>query len=152
LARLVALAVALFVATFAVSVRQRPRPSLLVPVAAPVLGLLAGLGLGRVLGGPADYPAAVLLVTAAAFLLADDDVDPWEWITIGLGLGLGIGLLRPPFVPAVIMIGVQAVVATSLGLALRNTVGSRMRVQTQHAAAIALVALGIYVFFARLAG
>jgi putative Mn2+ efflux pump MntP len=151
-ARLVALTVALFVATFAVSARQRLRISLLVPIAAPVLGLLAGLGLGRALGGPADYPAALVLVTAAAFLLADDDVDPWAWIGLGLSIGLGIGLLRPPFVPAVIMIGVQALAATSLGLVLGSAVDSRIRVHAQHVAALAVVAIGIYIFLARLAG
>jgi putative Mn2+ efflux pump MntP len=142
--------VALSVATFAVSARPRLRFSQLVASGLPVVGLLAGLGVGRTLGGPADYAGAVLLVAAAALLLADDEAERWAWAASGLGLG--IGLLRPPFVPAVIMIGVQAVVASLLGLTLGGSLSARARLQAQQAAAIAFIAIGIYVFFARLAG
>ena len=177
--RLVAIILPLCLDTFAAATalalagltpRQRLQVSVLFPAAEtamPVLGVVVGLGAARALGAAAGYAAAAMLAATGAFLLAEADetesAAAWRaargWALIGLALGiavdelalgLGIGLLRLSLTAAVIMIGVQAVVATQLGLLVGARLGEHARERAAQLAGFALVALGIFLFFERL--
>lgn len=150
--------------------RQRLQVSLLFPAAEtamPVVGLLIGLAAADAIGAAAAYAAAVVLGGTGAFLLAEaDETQPaagwrlprgWALLALTLGitvdelaLGLGVGLLRLPFTAAVIMIGVQAVVATQLGLLVGGRIAARTRGRAEALAGFALVAIAIFLFFERL--
>jgi len=180
LTRLVAIVLPLCLDTFAASAalglagltaRQRLQVSILFPVAEaamPLLGVVVGLGAAHLVGDIAGYAAAVVLAATGAFLLAEaDDRDyrgAWRsargWALVGLtlgiavdelALGIGIGLLRLSLTAAVIMIGVQAVVASQLGLLVGARLGERAREGAQRVAGFALVSIGIFLFFERLA-
>ena len=153
--------------------RQRLQISLIFPATEtvmPALGLLAGHGLAQAIGGAADYVAAGLVLAVGAFLLAEDETGEVEratrlaraggWAVIlltasialdELALGFSIGLLRLSFLAAVIMIAVQAVVASQLGLLLGGRVGARSRHWAERLAGLALVGIGFFLFFERLA-
>ncbi len=137
----------------------------------PVLGLLVGDGVARAIGGAADYLAAGVLIAVGAFLLAEDESDEGErvgrlahaggWTLIALSagialdelaLGFSIGLLRLSLVAACIMIGVQAVIASQLGLLLGSRVGARLREGAERLAGLVLASIGIFLFFERLSG
>lgn len=180
--RLAALVLPLCLDTFAVSVllgmagltrRQRLQVSLLFPaaeIAMPLLGLLLGHGVAQAIGGGADYLAAGVLIAVGAFLLAEDEDERervgrlaraggWTLIALSVGialdelaLGFSIGLLRLSLVAACIMIGVQAVIASQLGLFLGDRVGARLREGAERVAGLVLAAIGIFVFFERLSG
>jgi manganese efflux pump family protein len=148
--------------------RQRLQISLLFPaaeIAMPVLGLVTGHGLARSIGGTADYVAAGLVAAVGAFLLAEDEsveaeragrlarAGGWAIILLTasialdeLALGLSIGLLRLSFLAAVIMIAVQAIAASQLGLLLGRRVSARLREGTERLAGLALVGIGIFLF------
>jgi putative Mn2+ efflux pump MntP len=180
--RLVALVLPLCLDTFAVSAalgmaglsrRQRLQISLIFPaaeIAMPVLGLLAGHGLARAIGGAADYVAAGLVLAVGAFLLAEDEsgevqragrlsrAGGWAVVVLTasialdeLALGFSIGLLRLSFLAAVIMIAVQAVVASQIGLLLGRRIAARSRERAERLAGLALVGIGLFLFFERLA-
>jgi manganese efflux pump family protein len=167
-------AVSVLLGAAGLSRRQRLQVSLLFPaaeIAMPVLGLLLGDGIARAIGGAADYLAAAALIAVGALLLAEDDrVQPervsrragaggWALISLSVGvaldelaLGFGIGLLRISLVAACIMIGVQAVIASQLGLLLGDRVGRRLREGAGRLAGLVLAGIGILVFFERLSG
>src|SRR6266508_638839 len=150
--RLIVLVVPLCLDTFAVSLalgtagltrRQRLQVSILFPLAEagmPLLGLVAGAGLARAIGSAADYIAAVVVIAVGAFLLAEDEADEAR----RLARGFGIGLLRLSFVLACIMIAVQAVIASQLGLLLGKRVGRRARTNAGRLAGLLLVVIGIF--------
>src|SRR6266511_3617753 len=69
-----------------------------------------------------------------------------------LGLVAGAGLLRLSFVLACIMIAVQAVIASQLGLLLGKRVGRRARTNAGRLAGLLLVVIGIFLFFESLSG
>ncbi len=149
MARLIALAAPLFVATFAVSARLKHR--LWLDVArflAPLAGLGAGLGIARLAGDPADYVSAAALAAAAAFLLASES----GLAPIAFTVGFAIGLLDPPPVAAVIMIAVQAIVGSWIGFLLAGRLGAPQRLQLERLAGLAIAAVGIYLFFATASG
>jgi putative Mn2+ efflux pump MntP len=179
LTRLVAIVLPLCLDTFAASAalgvagltaRQRLQVSILFPLAEaamPLLGVMVGLGAARVVGSVAGYAAAVVLAATGAFLIAEagerDEGRAWRsaqgWALVGLtlgiavdelALGVGIGLLRLSMTAAVIMIGVQAVVASQLGLVVGARLGRRAHEGAQQLAGFALVAIGIFLFFERL--
>jgi putative Mn2+ efflux pump MntP len=180
LTRLVVIVLPLCVDTFAASAalglagltaRQRLQVSILFPIAEaamPLLGVALGLGAAHVVGDVASYVAAVVLAAVGAFLLAEaddrDEEHAWQtargWALVGLtlgiavdelALGVGIGLLRLSLTAAVIMIAVQAVVASQLGLLVGARLGARAREGAQRLAGFALVAIGVFLFFERLA-
>jgi putative Mn2+ efflux pump MntP len=154
--------------------KRRLQVSVLFPLAEaamPALGLLAGEGLARAIGDAADYVAVGVLIATGAFLLAEDDSDErlrakrlsragglaLLALAVGialdeLALGFSIGLLRLSFVIACIMIGVQAVVASQLGLLLGSRVGARFRERAGQLAGLILVVIGIFLFFETLSG
>ena len=80
---------------------------------------------------------------------------------LGLGLGLSIslnelaigftlGLVGLPTVPVIVAIAVQAFLAAQLGLALGAKVGEELRENAGRLAALALIALGVFVLVERL--
>jgi hypothetical protein len=149
MARLIAVAVPLFVATIAVSARLKHKLAMDVGrVLAPLAGLGVGLGIARLDGDAAEYASAVALAIAAAFLLATEG----GLAPIAFTVGFAIGLLDPPPVAAVIMIAVQAIVGTWIGAFVKGTLGRRPRQQLERLAGIAFAAIAIYLFFATAAG
>ncbi len=149
MARLIAVAVPLFVATTAVSARLKHKAAMDVGrVVAPLTGFGIGLGLARLTGDPAEYAAAIALALAAAFLLATEG----GLAPIAFTVGLAIGLLDPPPVAAVIMIGVLVAVGSWFGALLKGNLGTRPRQQLERLAGLAFAAIAIYLFFATAAG
>jgi len=133
----------------------------------PLIGLAAGGGLARVIGTTADYLAGAAVIGVGVWMLAgrDDDEDKAERLSgthglavIALGvsismdelaIGFSLGLVRLPVVPVIVAIGVQALIASQLGLALGTIVGERFRERAEQAAALALIALGGYLIAER---
>ena len=133
----------------------------------PLIGLAAGGGLARVIGATADYLAGAAVIGVGVWMLAgrDDDEDKAERLSgthglavIALGvsismdelaIGFSLGLVRLPVVPVIVAIGVQALIASQLGLALGAIVGERFRERAEQAAALALIALGGYLIAER---
>jgi manganese efflux pump family protein len=137
----------------------------------PLIGLAAGGGLARVIGATADYVAAVALIGLGLWMLisARDDDDeaaarlagPGGLTMIALGLsisldelaiGFSLGLARLPVGPVIAAIGLQAVVASQLGLALGGVISERFREHAEQVAGLALVALGGYLVAERAVG
>jgi putative Mn2+ efflux pump MntP len=152
--------------------KDRLRASLLMSsfeMAMPVVGLLLGRGLGRAIGGVADYfAAAALLGLGVWMLLADDEAEDEKigalstrggLALIGLGvsisldelaMGFTIGLLHLSIVLAVVLIGVQAFVLAQLGLRLGARLGTAAREWAERLAAFALIGLGVLVLAEKL--
>jgi manganese efflux pump family protein len=180
LLRLVALVLPLSLDTFAVAAAlgasgltraERLRVGVLFPAfefAMPLLGLAGGGLLGRALGGGADYVAAAALGALGLYLLvADPDeeervgrlVDARGLAILSLGIaisldelaiGLGAGLLGISILAAVLLIGVQAIVATQLGLALGERVSEAFREGAERLAGLALLVVGAAIVLAKL--
>lgn len=133
----------------------------------PLVGLAAGGGLARVVGTTADYLAGAAVIGVGVWMLVsrDDDEDKagrlsgthgLAMIALGLSIstdelaiGFSLGLVRLPVVPVIVAIGVQALLASQLGLALGAVVGERFRERAEQVAAFALIALGGYLIAER---
>lgn len=130
-------------------------------LAMPIVGLLIGRGLGTAIGAAADYVAAAALLGLGGWMLLsadDEEAESVDALTrtgglalIGLGLsisldelaiGFTIGLVHVSIVLAVILIGVQAFVASQLGLRLGTRLGENVRAWAERLAAAALIGLG----------
>ncbi|GAC1320325.1 MAG: hypothetical protein NVSMB25_12510 [Thermoleophilaceae bacterium] len=145
--------------------RQRLRVSLAMAgfeAGMPLVGLAISAPLGRAIGSGADYIAAGLLLAFGLHTLVGDEDDAEEragalanltlWSAILLGLtvsidelaiGLTLGLLRLPIVPVIVLIGVQALVLSQLGLRLGARLSSRVGEGAERLAGLALTALGV---------
>jgi putative Mn2+ efflux pump MntP len=69
-----------------------------------------------------------------------------------LAIGFGLGLVRLPMLPVIVAIGLQALIASQLGLALGGRVSERFRERAEQAeqlAAVALLLLGTYLIVSR---
>jgi putative Mn2+ efflux pump MntP len=137
-------------------------------VAMPIVGLVIGLGAGRVLGSAAgDLALAALAAVGIYILVSRDEPSSGKLVSAGgialLGLGLGvsldelaigfsIGLLGVPAGLAVTMIGIQAFAVSQLGLRLGARVGERVREGAERLAGVALIALALGLLVLRLAG
>jgi len=169
--KLIALVPPLSLDTFAVSAalgmaglprRERCRLTLLLAgfeAVMPIVGFLAGGLIGQALGDVADYAAAAALTGAGLLVLRDQDSEAAEApaqrirglaaLGVGVGvsldelaIGLAIGLLRLPLLVVVLLIGVQAVVASQLGLRLGARLGATVRQRAEQLAGGLLVVLG----------
>ncbi len=168
-----AISAAIGMADSAASRAQRLRLGLLFAAfegGAPLVGLLAGAGLGRVLGGVADYLAIAALATLGGYmLLAGDEAEEERArllarthgaAVIGIGLsasldelaiGFTLGLLRAPVLPAVLLIAAQAFIVSQVGLRVGAHVGERVREGAERLAALVLIALAALLLIARFA-
>jgi putative Mn2+ efflux pump MntP len=133
----------------------------------PLIGLAAGGGLARAVGPAADYVAAAAVIGVGTWLLFGRDADEHAAgplaggralavLALGLSIstdelaiGFSLGLAGLPVVPVIIAIGVQALVASQLGLALGAVIGRRFREGAEQVAGIALIALGCYLVVKR---
>jgi putative Mn2+ efflux pump MntP len=137
----------------------------------PLIGLVAGATVGRLIGNVADYVAiAALLGVGVHMLRSDDEAEERRVALFGrahgaaiLGLGLSvsldelamgftIGLLRVPLVPAVVFIAVQAFVVSQLGFALGGRVAERLRENAERLAGVVLIVLAALLLASRLVG
>jgi putative Mn2+ efflux pump MntP len=133
----------------------------------PLIGLAAGSGLARVIGPVADYIAAAAVIAVGAWMLVgrDDDEQAADRIEgarglalVALGIsisldelaiGFSLGLARLPVVTVILAIGVLALVASQLGLALGALIGDRLRERAEQVAGVALILLGAYLIVER---
>ena len=172
--RLVLFVVPLGLDTFAVAAalgvrglteRERLRASLLMAgfeSVMPVVGLLAGRGLGHAVGGDADYLASACLAALGIWMLVggDDaeaegarrfaDLHGIALVALGLSIsldelaiGFTIGLLGLSIVAAVVLIGVQAFVFAQLGARVGARIGEGIREGAERVAGLMLVALAV---------
>lgn len=143
--------------------RERLRTSLILSAfeaGMPIIGFVAGAGLGIAVGGWANYAAAVVLAAVGVFMLRADhgeDVEEqrlrllesargWAVVLLGLGIsvdelaiGFGVGLLRLPFLLLIGVIAVQAFLAAQLGMRLGSRVAENAREAAGRVAGILLV-------------
>jgi manganese efflux pump family protein len=134
----------------------------------PLIGLAAGGGLARVIGGVADYVAGAAVIALGIFMLVSDDAEGtagrlpvtrgFAAVMLGISIstdefaiGFSLGLVRLPVIPVIIAIAVLALLASQLGLAVGRRISERLRERAEQAAAIALIMLGIYLIIERLA-
>jgi putative Mn2+ efflux pump MntP len=109
----------------------------------------------------ADYVAIALLAVVGVYLLwprrEEDEEAQLERLVaargitaIGLGLsisldelaiGFTLGLLRQPLLLVVLLIGLQALIVTQLGLRLGSRLGERVREGAERVAGVVLVLL-----------
>ena len=133
----------------------------------PLLGIAAGGGLARLIGATADYLAGAAVLGVGIWMLVSDDDDKGgagripgthglAVIALGvsistdeLAIGFSLGLTGLPVVPVIVAIGVLALVASQLGLALGALVSERFREHAEQVAGIALIALGCYLIVER---
>src|SRR5258708_450373 len=108
----------------------------------------------------ADYLAAAAVIALGIFMLAHHEDDDEEYragrlrvtrgfdvIALGVSIsmdefaiGFSLGLVRLPVFPVIIAIGVQALIARQLGLALGHRISERFREDAERLAAVALTA------------
>jgi putative Mn2+ efflux pump MntP len=152
--------------------RERLRVSLIFVVfeaGMPLIGLVAGAGIARAVGGVADYLAGAAVIGLGIYLLAaGDDSEEQKagrlasthglaMLTLGisisldeLAIGFSLGLVRLPAAPVIIAIAVQALLASQLGLALGHRISKRFTERAEQFAAIVLILLGAFLITERL--
>ena len=137
----------------------------------PLLGLLAGAGLGQALGGVAEYVAIAALAGIGVYMLRGGEEDEESRARLlgrthgvamlGLGvsisldelaMGFTLGLLKVPIVPAIALVAGQAFVASQVGLALGGRVGEAVREGAERLAGAVLLGLAGLLLLARLLG
>jgi putative Mn2+ efflux pump MntP len=177
---LVALVLPLCLDTFAVAAalgmtgltrRQRIRFGLLFAAfegGMPLIGLLVGAALGRLIGSLADYTAIAALIGLGLFMLLADDEKEEARVQrlrnttgaaiIGLGIsisldelaiGFTLGLARVPVAAAIILIAAQAFLVSQLGFQVGRKVGERFREGAERLAGIVLIALAAILLISR---
>lgn len=125
----------------------------------PLVGLAAGAPLARAIGGDAEYLAiAVLLAFGLYTLFGGEDEERIEglatargarWLLLGLSIsldelaiGFTLGLLRLPVVPVIVLIALQSILVTQLGLHLGHRLSVPLRERAEQLAGLALAVLG----------
>jgi putative Mn2+ efflux pump MntP len=168
--KLVALVVPLGLDTFAVSAalglagasrRTRLRASLVFPAfeaAMPALGLVAGRGLGALLGSAADWAAIALVACVGAYLLLEEDGGAARLaeargaallaLAVGvsldeLAIGFSLGLLGLGVWLALALIAAQALLFAQLGLWVGARLGRRARESAERLAGAVLLLLAL---------
>jgi putative Mn2+ efflux pump MntP len=145
--------------------RRRLRISLLLSsfeMAMPVVGLLLGHALGRLVGNAADYVAiGVLALLGTWMLVHEDDGESakvgqlasghgFALVALGLSIsldefaiGVAIGLLHLSFWLVVALIGAQAFLFAQVGLRLGAHLNETLREHAEQLAGLALVGLAL---------
>lgn len=134
----------------------------------PVIGLMIGLGAGRIIGSAAEYFALAALAGVGVYtLIPRDELSSARLgnasgiALLGLGagvsldelaIGFSMGLLGVPIALAVLLIGMQAFAVSQLGLRLGARAGERLREGAERLAGVALIALALGLVVLRLAG
>jgi putative Mn2+ efflux pump MntP len=137
----------------------------------PLVGLIIGAGLGRLIGGLADYLAIAALAGLGAYMLRSEGEQDEPLMAlfarahgigiVGLGLsvsldelaiGFTIGLLRVPLVPAVLLIAAQAFIVSQVGFALGGRVAEAVREGAERLAGAVLIALAVLLLLSKLVG
>ena len=155
--------------------RERLRVSLLFAAfeaGMPIVGLFAGLMAGRLLGDWAGYLGVGLILVAGLLLLRPSQDEAGETRRAGLlasarglalvNLGLSIsvdeltvgvsaGLLGLSVPLTVIWLGVQAFVATQVGLRAGSRLGEAARESAERAAGVALILVAMVLLALRIA-
>lgn len=135
----------------------------------PLLGMVLGRALAHGIGRVADYLAAAAVIGIGAWMTFGDGDDEEEKAShifsrhglalIGLGIsisldelaiGFSVGLVRLPIAAVIIAIGLQALIAAQLGLAVGAKIGERWRERAERIAGVALILLGIYLIATQL--
>jgi manganese efflux pump family protein len=132
-------------------------------VGMPLVGFFGGRLVGQVAGNAADFIAIAILMAVGLYMLrpSDDEREGqrltllsrtrgWPALALGvsistdeLAIGFTIGLLRFPVIVILVLIGIQTVAVTQLGLRLGQRLGDRVREGAERLAGVALAALGI---------
>jgi putative Mn2+ efflux pump MntP len=127
----------------------------------PLIGLAVGAPLAHVIGAASEYVAAAVLVAVGAWMFFSDE-DGEEQVAgrllsapgaamLALGLsisldelaiGFTLGLAHLPVAAVIVAIGLQALVASQLGLALGARIGEVWRERAERLAGIMLAILG----------
>lgn len=182
MARVIALVLPLGLDTFAIaaaigmtrlSVGQRIRFGLLFAVfegGMPVVGLLVGAGLGKVIGGYSEYVAIVALAGLGFYMLFGRDEDHERvqrlvastgtaLIVLGLSvsldelaIGFSLGLLNVPIVPAIVLIAAQAFIVSQVGFAIGDKIGEATREGAEKVAGAALILIAAALLVAKILG
>ncbi|HXC80203.1 MAG TPA: manganese efflux pump [Candidatus Acidoferrum sp.] len=138
----------------------------------PVIGFLAGAGLGVAVGGLANYTAAGVLAAVGVLMLwrrNDDDEDQkmrllesargWAVVVLGLGIsvdelaiGFGVGLLRLPLLLLIVLIAMQAFLAAQLGMRLGSRVAENAREAAGRIAGVLLILAALLLVGEHIAG
>jgi putative Mn2+ efflux pump MntP len=124
-----------------------------------IAGYLIGAGVGRVIGGIADYLGFGVLALVGGFIVRESFEAGDSKIKAHSGLGLvaaclsisldslGIGVSLPgvplPLVPLLATVAVSTVVFTSAGLAFGSLLGLRYEHLAERAAGIVLIGLAV---------
>lgn len=137
----------------------------------PVVGLVLGAVAGNVVGKAADYLAIVILIALGIFMLwprRDDREEPARvgllartrgLAAIGLGvsisldelaIGFTLGLLRFPVLLVIVLIGLQTLIVTQVGLRLGSRIGEAVRERAEQLAGVVLALLGVVLLAERL--
>ena len=139
-------------------------------MAMPVVGLLVGHALGRVVGHAADYAAIGALALLGVWMLLHDEQDEGEkaaqlaaghgLVLLALGIsisldefaiGFTIGLLHLSLWLAVVLIGVQAFLFAQIGLRLGSHLNETLRERAEQLAGLALLGLAVLLGVEKLA-
>ena len=156
--------------------RERLRTSLILTAfeaGMPIIGFLAGAGLGIAVGGWANYAAAGVLAAVGVLMLRAGDAEENEEqrlrllesargsavVVLGLGIsvdelaiGFGVGLLRLPFLLLIVLIAVQAFLAAQLGMRLGSRLAENVRGAAGRIAGVLLIVAALLVVAEHIAG
>jgi putative Mn2+ efflux pump MntP len=137
----------------------------------PIVGMLIGRGIGSFLGDWAGYGGIAFLFLAGALLLRPGQKESNESgrlkllaharglaiIDLGLSIsvdeltiGFSAGLLGLSILVTVLWIGIQAFVATQIGLRLGSRLGEEFRERAEWVAGVALIVVAVVLLALRL--
>jgi manganese efflux pump family protein len=154
---------AIAVGLASVSPAQRRRALLLFPLmetASAALGLALGLPLGRAIGGVADYAGAAAVIGVGVAILRESDrgsetgqlatASGWRLAAVGVAisvdelvLGLSLGLLGLPAPAALLLIAIQAILVSQVGIRLGERLGAGLGDRAERLGGLALVLIGL---------